>query len=368
LPTIARGDRNTTSVINWFVLLEGAPYDPFEVGFRIIDITAGLPGTQIFPATSGDYEIITIAGQFQVGAWYAFSIADGAGWECPLAANLGTHRTIWRWRDYAGGPYLYGREDFTVVSSGATGGDPLYCSVDDIRSYGLTDPPYTDDMIEVAIRLWQAFIERVCRQWFYPKDLEFWVDGTDSDALHFGVPIISIDELRLNDCPAPLETTAYKVYSSRDYPVDRQNPRIKLVDSWAEQRDIYTAPDRLGRRLFRKGRQNQYISGTFGYTEEDGSVPLLIKRALCKLVVEKLTHPIYQDPAAPGITPPALVSGIVTEEWTDGHKLKYAQSGGQLNPRAPGLAGITDDQEILGILRLFRAPIGIATPAHPSFR
>jgi hypothetical protein len=145
------------------------------------------------------------------------------------------------------------------------------------------------------------------------------------------------------------------------------NPRVKLIDAREGWRDIFTAPDRESRMRFRKGRRNQYIRGVFGYVEADGSTPELIKRALTKLVVEKLTNPIY-IPA--GVTPPTPANaqrGIVTAEWTDTHKLTYAQAGGTVKAKAPGLNGITDDQEILAILTLYRAPLGMATPANPSY-
>jgi hypothetical protein len=112
-----------------------------------------------------------------------------------------------------------------------------------------------------------------------------------------------------------------------------------------------------------KGRQNQEIKGTFGYVEEDGSTPKLIKRALTLLVIEKLTRPAYSGSAGPSVPPPIL--GTVIEEETDGHRLKYSQEAQAT--RNFGLSGITNDPEILDIVKLYRAPIGIAAPAHWSY-
>lgn len=244
----------------------------------------------------------------------------------------------------------------------------LYVSVEDIRALGITVEMASDPVVLQAIKTWQQFIERATRQWFYPLELEMWVDGTDSDAIHFGVPAISISELRINGDTAALNPSYYRVYNNLISPADRQNPRVKLVDSFTGNRDIYTAPMKDGRLQFRFGRKNQYIKGVFGYVEPDGSVPYLIVRALTLLVIEKLTKPLFIDPANPPAMPPPLMSGIVLEEWTDGHKIKYAQSGGELKSRAPGLAGITDNPEVLGILKLYKAPIGVATPNNPSVR
>jgi hypothetical protein len=245
----------------------------------------------------------------------------------------------------------------------------LYISVADVRALGLTDTTMFPDALVLAnIKLWQSFIERACRQWFYPLELEMTLDGTDSDAIHFGVPVISVSEVRLNGDTTALDPRYYRVYHSLTSPADRNNPRIKLIEQRCSNYDIFTAPLRDGRLKFRFGRQNQYIKGVFGYIEPDGSCPYLIQRALAKLVVEKLTQPIYVAPGADAPAPPPVMAGIILEEWTDGHKIKYAQSGGELKPRAPGLAGITNDPEVLGILRLYKAPIGVATPNNPSGR
>lgn len=363
MPSLARGQENTTSIVNWFITLGGVAFNPFEVGFRVTDIVAGLPGTQVFPVTPGTYEDVTNApGRFSDGSFYAYDNTAGTGWTPDVAASLGTHRVEWRWKDTAGGPYWTGAEDVQITGGSSGAGDPLYVTVADIRALGMPDPP-TDAQIEASIRLWQKFIERATRQWFFSKDLTMYLDGTDSDAIHFGVPIISISEVRINEDPTPLATDLYVVYNADSYPLDRQNPRIKLA-STDRRPDIYTSPFYRGRHHFRKGRHNQYVAGSFGYVESDGSVPALIQHAVKLLVVEKLTSPIYPDPAIPA--PPPLVSGAIKEEKTDGHAIKYAEV--PYTARPSGLTGITKNQEVLDIIRLYKAPIGCATPAHPSIR
>ncbi len=363
MPGIARGQENTESIINWFITVGGVLTDAWEVGYRIYDITGGLPGTQVFPTTPGDYETVTSApGNFATGSYYAYDNANTRGWTPELTEAIGTHRIEWRWKISAGAPYQAGLEDFEVlVQSGGSSVD-TYIAIQDVRDAGLLEADWDDATVLAAIEMWQAFLDRACRQWFVPKAMILQVDGTDSDALHFGVPIISIDYVKLNNDTAELNTDYYRVYTGRGYPDDRRNPRIKLVSGG--DFDIYTQPMSSGRMKFRKGRQNQEIKGVFGFTEEDGSVPKMIKRALLKLVVEKLTRPVYGDIV--GTPAPPLV-GAVIDEWTDGHKLKTQAAGGEIKPRAPGLIGITGDQEILDIIKLYKAPIGIATPANDSY-
>ena len=364
--TLALGQENNTSQLNWFLTLSGSLFDAFEVGFRIIDRTAGPPGVQVFPAVDGTYENVTSApGRFSLGSYYAYDNANAEGWTPSLAANLGAYRIEWRWKDDAGAEYLFGSEDF-IVASTAVGADPLYISIASLRSLGLPNPP-TDLEVETSIRTWQKCVERVTRQWYFPKNLEFTIDGTDSDALHFGVPIISIDHIKLNRDPNALDVNLYKVYNKNELE-DRSNPRIKLVDGFGEDLDIFTRPLSTGRLKFRKGRQNQFVKGTFGYVEQDGSVPLLIQRAVTLLVIEKITLPPYSPPGTDPLAPPPIVTGTLVEEWTDGHRKRYGEAGGPIKPRAPGLAGLTNNPEVLQIFKLYKAPLGLATPANPSFR
>lgn len=366
MPSLSRGEMNSESRINWFTRVDSVLTDMYSMEFRILDIEDGLPGTQIFPVVEDDWEDVTAApGKFSTGGYYAYDNVAGAGWTPSLTATLGTHRIEWRWKVLVGASYQYGQEDFEVIIESAGSSADTYISLEDVRTAGLPATVITDDVVLAAILTWQEFIDRACRQWFIPKTLTLNFDGTDSDTIHLGVPIISIDYVKLNGDTTELDTDLYKVYNGITYPDDRKNPRIKLIRT-TKYRDIWTGGQ--GPLKFRKGRQNQEISGIFGYTEADGSVPAMIKRALTKLVIEKVTRPLYVDPAtATTPTPPPPIVGQLIEEWTDGHTLKWAQQGGVLTTRAPGLTGITNDQEILDIIRLFRAPIGIATPNSWSY-
>src|SRR5690606_2892954 len=79
------------------------------------------------------------------------------------------------------------------------------------------------------INVWQQMLERATRQWFEERSATVRVDGNGSDTLFFSVPIISVNELYINDGDTVLDTEFYEVYNNRtDYPDDRRNPRIKL--------------------------------------------------------------------------------------------------------------------------------------------
>ncbi len=359
MPALARGQENNSGIVNWFIRIQSILTDAYSVGFRIFDISGGTPGTQVFP-TAPDYEeVVGSSGHSSVGSYFAYDTTNSQGWTPSLAEPLGTHRIEWRWKLNASSNYQASFEDFEVLVESAGSSADTYISVQDVRDAGLTNDPPTNETILASIETWQAFIERACRQWFVPRALTLEVDGTNSDALHFGVPIISVEYLRVNGEDTDLDTDLYEVYSEITYPDNRRNPRIKLVGT--DRTSIFSGPSGNGQLKFRKGRKNQVVKGVFGYTEDDGSVPKLIKRALLKLVIEKLTNPVLTNPSVALPTPPPLV-GVVLEEWTDSHRMKWGHAGGNTLPRAPGLSGITRDQEILDIIKLYKAPLGLATP------
>lgn len=237
----------------------------------------------------------------------------------------------------------------------------MYIGVEDIRAAGLEPEDYPDAIVERAIKTWQAVLERACGQWFEPRKLRMRLDGNDSDTLHFSVPIIEVEWLKINGDTTPLDPSRYVVYNGRGYPDDRRNPRIKLTSRGVG--DIYTASH--GRPRFLRGYRNQEVSGTFGYTEEDGSTPEPIRYALTKLVREKLTTSALTKPK--DAEAPVTIAGIVIEEETDGHRIRYQREEPSFKSRRAWLTGITMDQEILDIFRMYRAPIALGAPADWSY-
>lgn len=362
MPGLIRGETSDCEnpKLDLFTTVDGVAVDMTSVEYQIFEkINDPSAPTQVHPA-SGRQAVNLAAcpsGDRVSTGRYVAHIEIPQGW------MIGTHEIRWFFRLNPASPEQTFVEEFEVLATPSASSAETYITVADVRAEGLDDPP-TDGDVQAAILLWQELVDRATRQWFRPIELELNVDGNDSDTLFFGVPIISIEEIRINGASEALDPAYYRVYNGNRYPKDQQNPRIKLIDQWDSHRDIYTAPDRYSRRRFRRGAQNQYIKGVFGYVDNNGQPPALIKRALTKLVIEKLTRPIVENPA---LQPPPIVRGIVTEEWTDGHRVRTSRAGGDLKVRAPGLAGITDDPEILRILQLYRAPIGVATPAGPSY-
>ena len=365
MPALARGQENTPSIINWFTTVNGVLTDMYEVGFQIWDIAAGLPGTQIFPTTPDDWETISgTAGHYSVGHYYAYDAGNAQGWTPELTATVGTHRVKWRWKASIASPYQSDAEDFEVLVQSAGSSADTYISVDDVRAEGVLEADHPDDKVLAYIETWQQFMDRACRQWFNARSMILSINGNESSTLFFGVPIISIEYVKINNMDQQLDSQLYRVFSGIDAEQDhRRNPKLQLIgpDFYP---NIYTQPVTWGELRFRKGVQNQEIKGIFGFVETNGSTPKLIQRALLKLVIEKLNSPIYSSTGQGPSVPPVL--GAVLKEKTDGHSIEYGHPGGEVGKRRPGLSGITSDPEILDIIKMYRAPIGVATPAHWS--
>lgn len=224
-----------------------------------------------------------------------------------------------------------------------------YVTVQDLRDFGLTEEMASDAKVSAAIVLWSSAIDQITGQWFEPRAATFYLDGSGKDTLHIPVPIISLTEIKINGDTKALETDNYVAYTNRTLPDDRKNPRI----SFGGRGSTYPTSAK-----FAVGRQNQYVSGLFGYVEDDLSTPPLIKYALMLLICEKLKNPA--NPSEDDIPPDEDfgAQGPVIEETTDGHSRKWGfQASKQVRP---GIAsGITSNPEINRILLMYRAPMAV---------
>jgi hypothetical protein len=228
--------------------------------------------------------------------------------------------------------------------------------------YNLPASDFPDAFVESQLTVWQEILERACRQWFESRAAVIKLDGTGSDAIHFSVPIILCNSLTVNAGDDVLETEYYEVYNNRTaYPDDRRNPRIKLVQG--DNRDIFRSS--FGPRQFNKGRRNQTVDGTWGFTEADGSTPEAIKHALALTVIDQITNPAIEPPAGTSVSP-VVPTGLIIEEETDDHRAKWEPAGGATKARPGGLAPMFTP-EVQRIITLYKSPIGIATPADWTF-
>lgn len=285
-----------------------------------------------------------------------YTEATGAGTRIPLVAG----QTVYFWDDVAGSPaYFYKTSYFHETSTLESSlsdpiqgeSDALCVSIADLRAEGVP-ASISDAQVLRSIQTWQAFVERECRQWFYPRQMTWDLDGSGTTLLQLPVPIISISALYLNsEFSAPVDPENYIVYSGRgeNGRDDRKNPRVKL---YTGETTIFEGVGPVRRRLFvfSIGEKNQRLVGSFGYTEADGGAPEPIKYAIRKLAIRGI-RPMWTTGGAAGPAGPML------EEETDRHRRKWS------DPSVASKAWtISGDPEVDQILAMYRGPISMRAP------
>lgn len=216
--------------------------------------------------------------------------------------------------------------------------------------------PQSAAALDAIIALSMAFVDRITRQWFNARALSVKIEGTNSDLMLLGVPILTLTSVVFNEeqtFSTTDEINNYFLYpNARGYPDDRKNPKIKL------RRDVRNVFLDTGRgQIFRRGRM-QVFAGTFGYLEEDGTTPLLIQRATLKYAVIK-----YIDPPGTSAADSSVEKGPMKREKTDLHEIEYfdpSKSGAATAAGAKGLAPLSGDREIDDILLMYRGPLLMA--------
>jgi hypothetical protein len=227
-----------------------------------------------------------------------------------------------------------------------------YLEIDDLRDEGVTITELSDARADMLINGWEQWFERATGQFFYSQTLDLYFDGDGSRLLQLPVPIITCTALYSNDdFTTALNSSEYVVYNRRG-PVqdDRKNPRIKLKRSSSLGSNIFSSNGNSA--IFEIGDQNIKVSGDWGYTEPDGSVPTAVKRAIAVLVMTTMNQLNDDDIDQ-------LKVGRVIEEVTDRHRIEYADLYNRLKAWNP--TGLT---EVDLAIQMYRAPMTIDAPRN----
>ena len=198
---------------------------------------------------------------------------------------------------------------------------------------------YPKVYVEFELQAAQTFIEEQTRQWFEPRSKTVRLEGKNSNVVLLRVPIISISEIRLNDQTEPQDLTDFEIYSGVDF---RRKPMIKIRTG---SRSIFTT--RFD-RTFRRGVYTEF-DGVYGFVEEDGSTPYLIKKATMKLTINAIKNPIGSGAGSAGIGP-------LKREETDRHEVEYFQPDDVTGSATGAISG---DVEVDRILKMYRGPTHI---------
>lgn len=207
-----------------------------------------------------------------------------------------------------------------------------YVTLGYARELGRIPATVTDATLTTLIAFWSSVVESYTRVFFEERDLTLYLDGRGSSALFLQFPIISVDELYVNESDDALDSKYYKVYT------DPKNPIIKLKSDNASYRSIFDIGyiDR-----FEIGEQNQKVVGKFGWIE-NGEAPLSVQGAIVRLVAIDAKQGTYRDPMQ-------MLRTNILEEWTDGHRLVYGKKGQTTDHMIP-------DPIAKSLLKRFKAP------------
>jgi|WetSurMetagenome_2_1015567.scaffolds.fasta_scaffold104444_2 hypothetical protein len=157
----------------------------------------------------------------------------------------------------------------------------MYASVADLRAEGVTTSEVDDARLALLIRECTALIDRACGWWFEPRTVGFVLSGRGSRFLELPVPPITLSSLSLDG-------TALSV----------ESPNCRILG------DSVTGPSCTIKHIvvFRRGRDNVEVSGSFGYVDHDASgaviVPDSVRRACMMLVIDRVPRLGSSDASA----------------------------------------------------------------------
>ena len=246
---------------------------------------------------------------------------------------------------------------------------PAYTTIAALRAEGVTEAQADDARLTLLISLVSTLIDRYTGRTFEPVAKTITVDGHGGRALLLHEPIISIDSITIlaGDFAGPgepIDLENVRIYNRHltenlSNPDDRKNPKIEWFRSEANDFDGWTTRSNFSPfDLFPRGRQNIEITGTFGYTDWDGTpegkTPDLIEHAAKLMVIRQLPLLSATDDRedAAGARP------IVSIKTRD-QEVRYASPNA--NPVPFQSAGhFTGVPEIDNILAMFVRPIQIA--------
>lgn len=239
----------------------------------------------------------------------------------------------------------------------------VYATVQQMRDEGVTIAQASDPQLTAKIARCSQMIERWTGRWFYPKSLLLLIDGKGKDILQLGPPIISIDEVKIlgqgslyitssDEVVALDEVRVYNRHLTEQLqdPDDRNNPKVQ----WLTFQDLgRRMPEVVPIAIFPRGVQNIQVTGTFGYTDYDGTpngkTPDLINVACMMMVVMDLAPLVDMDSRFE-----AMMRGRLTALRTRDQSISWAATA-NLRPLGTG-GNWTGNPQVDGIIASFRRP------------
>lgn len=356
--TIARGQQSSCAdpVLDLWTTVGGLKVDLDSLEFTISELVTDPDNpTQVYPGVGRATVDVTQScadggGRISLGHW----VAD---WTVPDNELVGNHVITWFFKLTAASPEQTFTELFEVVPVVGSNIDGLYATVQDLYDEGVPSTKFTVAHLLGRIEIASRMIDRFTGRWFYPRDLTIRLDGRDLDTIALAIPIIDITAVEIayddSETTLPFDLDSLRIYNRHitqglTDPDDRNDPRISIYYPDSDQ--IRVSPE-FGR--FPRGRQNVIVSGTFGYTDPDGSAtgctPALIKYATTRLTIRnspKLAKAINN-----------VTAGTIWKQQTRQQRVEYGE------PSKMAIQGaFTGDPEIDQIIVSYKRPIKLGAP------
>jgi len=231
-----------------------------------------------------------------------------ATWAVPAAQRVGLYEIRWSFVSEAAGATEVARIEFEVLAGiGALLG-PSYALVSEMRDEGI-NKNISDARIQVAIVIASRFVEQVTNRFFDARFQTLYVNGTGSNSVLLGDPVIAVESIRIETEPSlqpdlDVDATLYRVFNRHLgqgmlNPDDRESPKIEFVHSddllgVGSARFVPLSGVSIRSLTFPVGVQNTKIVGVFGYTEDThngspwGDTPTLIRHVTKLLAIRNL--------------------------------------------------------------------------------
>lgn len=354
-PALAQGQASGcgSPVLDLYTTVDGERTDAAVVEFIIYElVTNPLVPAQVFPLAGR--EAVDVA-QFCTDGGNRLGLGHYvAKWDVPLDELVGAHAISWWFKLDALGEEFSFVESFDIVPFVGSSDNSLYTTIAEMRARGVTTTLADDDTLLASIELNSRMIDHFTGQWFYAREMELHLDGRGTFTLHLDIPIVEVTRVAIDYWADDSSTTDINLDDLEIYdrhvrlgmlkPDDRQCPKIVLRQASNTMKRVQ--PGWGG--VFPKGQQNVLIAGTFGYTEPDGSTPLLIREACRRMVKRDLLAIASSGSGGP--------SGPVKREKTREQEVEYADAN------KSALQGVyTGDPAIDMILVRFRRPFAVGS-------
>ncbi len=358
-PALAQGQASGcgSPVLDVYTTVAGQRTDAAVVEFIIWErVTTPLVPVRVFPVAGREpVDVATFCddggGRLGLGHYVA-------SWDVEPDALIGAYAIEWFFQLTVDSAEFTLVEDFDVVALVGSSDASLYCTVQDIRDEGVPVSQASDARVLRAITVASRMIDGFTGRWFYPKDMVITLDGRGHATLRIGAPIISISAVVIDywntepDEGYDVATESLEVYNRHitqglTAPDDREDPQIVL--RWTDDHTKRLGLGAGGMLSFPKGTQNVRVTGTFGYTDPDGTAtgctPILIGEACRRMTIRQLPRKATLIAGAGG---PIKREKTREQEQEFGDPAKLAIQG-----------AFTGDPEIDMILARYRRPMAL---------